>query len=378
MGRGSAVHRAWRDRTRLRLINGRYELRELVGRGGMAEVWDAWDRQLRRRVAVKVLDSGSLMPLEQDERIQQERFEREAHIAAQMNCVNIVMVHDAGVFVENGRRYPFLVMEFIAGENLRQQLRYRENWALPSLLRVLTDALSGLVYAHSKQVVHRDIKPENIMICRDGTAKLADFGIAIEMRENIQRLTQVHRALGTQQYSAPEYLHHGQITHLSDVYSFAVVCAEVLNHAYGPAGIPDEIKVVLEQSLSPDPTQRHRSAAEFQHYFRGAIERSTRTGRTSMPAAPEYPGPTRTSVLAPGVLLEPEPEVPDPLAYSSTWSFLAAPIVASRQRLLAGLSTDDHRFVAALLATTATLGILLGGLAFTLLTWVVVEIGKLF
>lgn len=97
-----------------------------------------------------------------------------------------------------------------------------------------------------------------------------------------------------------------------------------------------------------------------------------------MPAAPEYPGPTRTSVLAPGVLLEPEPEVPDPLAYSSTWSFLAAPIVASRQRLLAGLSTDDHRFVAALLATTATLGILLGGLAFTLLTWVVVEIGKLF
>lgn len=212
----------------MRLINGRYELRELVGRGGMAEVWDAWDRQLRRRVAVKVLDSGSLLPLEQDERIQQERFEREAHIAAQMNCANIVTVHDAGVFVENRRRYPFLVMEFIPGENLRQHLRHPENWSLPSLLRILTDALSGLVYAHSKQVVHRDIKPENIMIGPDGTAKLADFGIAIEMREHIQRLTQAQRALGTQHYSAPEYLHHGQITHLSDVYSFAVVCAEIL------------------------------------------------------------------------------------------------------------------------------------------------------
>ncbi|MRH88139.1 protein kinase [Nocardia sp. SYP-A9097] len=362
----------------MRLINGRYELRELVGRGGMAEVWDAWDRRLRRRVAVKVLDSGSLLPLEQDERMQQQRFEREAHIAAQMNCVNIVMVHDSGVFVENQRRYPFLVMEFIAGENLRQHLRYRENWGLASLLRILINTLDGLVYAHSKRVVHRDIKPENIMICRDGTAKLADFGIAIELRENIQRLTHEQRALGTQQYSAPEYLHHGQITHLSDVYSFAVVCAEVLGHAYGPAGIPDDIKVVLEQSLSPDPTQRHRSAAEFQQYFREAVERSLRTSPSPMPAAPDHPGPTRTSVLTPGALREPEPEPPDPLAYSSTWSFLSAPIVASRQRLLAGLATNDYRFVAALLAATATAGILLGGLAFTLLTWVVVEIGKLF
>ncbi|MFF2556531.1 serine/threonine-protein kinase [Nocardia sp. NPDC058058] len=376
MGRGSAVHRAWRDRTRLRLINGRYELRELVGKGGMAEVWDAWDRQLRRRVAVKVLDSGSLMPLERDELLQQERFEREARIAAQMNSGNIVMVHDAGVFVESGRRYPFLVMEFIAGENLRQHLRYRENWALPSLLRILTDALDGLVYAHSKQIVHRDIKPENIMICRDGTAKLADFGIAIEMRENVQRLTRVQGALGTQQYSAPEYLHHGQITHLSDVYSFAVVCAEVLNHVYGPSGIPDDIKVVLEQSLSLDPTQRHQSAAEFRHYFREAIERSRHSSRAPMPAAPDQP--RLTSVLTPGPPRETEAEPPDPLVYSSTWSYLAAPVLASRQKLLAGLSRDDYRFVAALLATTALIGIMLGGLAFTLLTWVFVEIGKLF
>ncbi|MCU1642527.1 MAG: Non-specific serine/threonine protein kinase [Nocardia sp.] len=357
----------------MRLINGRYELRELVGRGGMAEVWDAWDRQLRRRVAVKVLDSGSLLPLEQDERIQQERFEREAHIAAQMNCGNIVMVHDAGVFIENRRRYPFLVMEFIPGENLRQHLRHPENWSLPSLLRILTDALSGLVYAHSKHIVHRDIKPENIMIGPDGTAKLADFGIAIEMRENIQRLTQAQHALGTQHYSAPEYLHHGQITHLSDVYSFAVVCSEILPRAYGPAGIPEELKVVLDRSLSPDPAQRHRSAAEFQHYFSEAIERVSNATRTTRP---DQLRQTQTSVLTPGALREPEVESPDPLVYSSTWNFFLIPALASRQRLLAGLSKDDYRYVAALFAVAATAGILLGGLVFLLLAWLLVQAGK--
>ncbi|WP_157573726.1 serine/threonine-protein kinase [Nocardia jejuensis] len=359
----------------MRLINGRYELRELVGKGGMAEVWGSWDLQLRRQVAVKVLDSGSLLPLEKDARLQQERFMREAHIAAQMYCTNIVMVHDAGVFLENGRRSPFLVMEFIHGENLRQHMRDPDNWSLPRIAGILEDALNGLVYAHSKQVVHRDIKPENIMICADGTAKLADFGIAIEMRETIQRLTHDQRALGTQRYAAPEYLRSGQITHLSDVYSFAVVCAEALETVCAPEPVPPQLRTVLDQALSPDPALRHQSAETFRFYFHTALEDCLRTTRAFRPAN-NTQGLHHTSVMTPG------PDQHDtqfrraPQQTRSTWEFYLAPVIDSRQRMLAGLDRNEPRYIAGLLATTALLGIVLGGLAFLVITWLIVEIAK--
>ncbi|MGV9409814.1 serine/threonine-protein kinase [Nocardia sp. NPDC003693] len=358
----------------MRLINNRYELRELVGRGGMAEVWGAWDRQLRRQVAVKVLDSGSLPPLERDERIQRQRFEQEAHIAAQMNCRNIVMVHDSGIFTENGRRYPFLVMEFIHGRNLRQYLRDQQNTSLPALFRILTDALEGLVYAHAKHVVHRDIKPENIMICRDGPAKLADFGIAIEMRATMRRLTHDQRALGTQPYAAPEYLHHGEITHLSDVYSFAVVCAEALEFAYGGEPLPTDLRFELDRARSLDPALRHRSAAEFQHLFRQAIDRAMRPVRNPPPEL-ETTKRMQTTLLTPGDTghLDPEPPAPA-LPTHTTWQFLTAPMIESRQRILAGLHRDDFRIIGGVLATAVTVGILTGGLAFILLTWVCVQV----
>ncbi|BEK97827.1 serine/threonine-protein kinase [Nocardia seriolae] len=358
----------------VRLINGRYELRGLVGKGGMAEVWDAWDRQLRRQVAVKVLDAGSLAVRAQDEQVAWQRFEREARIAAQMNCSNVVMLHDSGVFDENGCRSPFLVMEFIHGENLRQYMGARENWGLPPVARVLTDALSGLVYAHSKQVVHRDIKPENIMICRDGSAKLADFGIAIEMRENRLRLTRANQVVGTKNYSAPEYLEHGRFTHLSDVYSFAVVCTEVLEAVFAPANLPQQLRSVLDQALSPDPALRFQSAAEFQHYFRDAVHSETRevTRRIQTPDPATVPVRSQTSVLT-----GPPPTTASPgvdLPATGLWGIFIHPALAYRQRVLEGLTRDDPRYIGGVLLGAALAGITAGWLVFVLLAWVIVSI----
>ncbi|AYF78081.1 serine/threonine protein kinase [Nocardia yunnanensis] len=354
----------------------------------MAEVWDGWDRQLRRRVAVKVLDAGSLAVREQDEQVAWQRFEREARIAAQMNCANIVMLHDSGVFVENGLRSPFLVMEFVQGENLRQYMRAPENHALPRLARVLTDALSGLVYAHSKQVVHRDIKPENIMICGDGTAKLADFGIAIEMRENMQRLTRAHQVVGTKNYSAPEYLEQGRFTHLSDVYSFAVVCTEVLEAVYAPAKLPPQLRSVLDQALSPDPALRFASAAEFQHYFRDAVHAQTRLRTENRDAAevttrkihgpkPEpatVPVRSPTSLLTSGAPVRPPQHAGVELPATGLWGIFVGPALEYRQRVLEGLTRNDPRYIGGVLLGAVAGGIVLGWLVFVLLAWLIVSI----
>ncbi len=351
----------------------------------MAEVWDAWDRQLRRQVAVKVLDAGSLAVGEQGEQVAWQRFEREARIAAQMNCSNVVMLHDSGVFAENGCRSPFLVMEFIHGENLRQYMRGRNNWSLPGIARILTDALSGLVYAHSKQVVHRDIKPENIMICRDGTAKLADFGIAIEMRENMLRLTRANHVVGTQNYSAPEYLEHGRFTHLSDVYSFAVVCTEVLEAVFAPAPLPPKLKSVLDQARSPDPALRFQSAAEFQHYFRDAVHSETGVVRTENPdVTRKIQGPRPEPATVPvrsytSVLTGPPPPAPHPgvnLPATGLWGIFVHPALEFRQRVLEGLTRDDPRYIGGVLLGAAATGIVLGWLVFVLLAWVIVSIAN--
>ncbi|MBL1074729.1 serine/threonine protein kinase [Nocardia sp. 2] len=341
----------------------------------MAEVYAGLDHQLGRSVAVKMLDSGSLAAAGGDLGMQRARFEREARIAAKMTSAHIVTVHDSGVCQDSRGVRPFLVMELVDGPNLRQRLR--EPCALPVLLNYLDGALSGLVYAHSEHhVVHRDIKPENIMICPDGSAKLTDFGIAIELRENFQRLTRAHHQVATPAYAAPETMHGSQATQLSDVFSFARVCWETLSHIHGGAPLPEPVQVVLARALEPDPAARQRSAREFQTQFRHAVAHAAwPLHAVAHSGASAGGGMRHTSVLTPGDMQESQ-QIPTPprLPTDTTAGFLLAPMIDQRQRVLERLSKNDPRYVAGVIGAAAVAGALLGWLAFLLIGWVGVTI----
>ncbi|QLY33132.1 serine/threonine-protein kinase [Nocardia huaxiensis] len=341
----------------------------------MAEVYAGLDHQLGRSVAVKMLDSGSLAAAGGDLGMQRARFEREARIAARMTSAHIVTVHDSGVYQDGRGVRPFLVMELIDGPNLRQRLR--EPCALPVLLNYLDGALAGLVYAHSEHhVVHRDIKPENIMVCPDGSAKLTDFGIAVELRENFQRLTRAHYQVATPAYAAPESLNGGQLTQLSDVFSFARVCWETLSHVHNGAPLPEPVQVVLARALEPEPAARQRSAREFQAQFRQAVAHVAWPLHVAAHRPVREGGGMRhTSVLTPGDMQD-SVQVPTPpkLPTDTTAGFLLAPVIESRQRVLERLSKSDPRYVAGVIASAAVTGVLLGWLAFLLIGWVIVTL----
>jgi serine/threonine protein kinase len=170
------------------LVASRYELRHEVGRGGMAEVWVALDRELDRTVAVKF----------QDPRANEARFEREAHAAAGLSHPNIVSIDDYGL--AEGRRY--LVLEHLPGGTLAGRLASGEPLADAEAERVARDVGAALSHAHAVGVVHRDLKPSNIVFDAQGRAKLSDFGIARSRRETT--LTEPGTLLGTAAYMSPE------------------------------------------------------------------------------------------------------------------------------------------------------------------------------
>lgn len=196
------------------LLKGRYRLERTLGRGGMAAVWLGHDEVLDRPVAVKVLsdtiagDPGFVA-----------RFRREAHTAASLSHPNLVGVYD---FSEEGER-PYLVMQFVPGENLAARLERGEGVDREKLARELLEAL---VHIHRAGILHRDVKPANIVVEPDGTAKLIDFGIALP--EDATALTRTGLVLGTERFAAPEVLEGQPATARSDLYSAGVVlrCCE--------------------------------------------------------------------------------------------------------------------------------------------------------
>ncbi|MEE1296765.1 MAG: protein kinase, partial [Bifidobacterium sp.] len=160
------------------LDNGRYQLGQCVGRGGMAQVYVAVDTRLGRTVAVKIMRAD----LAHDE-IFLTRFRREAHSVAQMNNPNIVNIYDSGeevVQLENGQteHLPYLVMEYVQGQTLRDIIRANGPLSQRDAEHVMIGLLSALEYSHRMGIIHRDIKPGNIMISEQGVVKVMDFGIA--------------------------------------------------------------------------------------------------------------------------------------------------------------------------------------------------------
>ncbi|ATB27660.1 serine/threonine-protein kinase [Melittangium boletus] len=196
-------------------LAGRYQLEQELGRGGMATVFLATDLRLSRQVAVKVLHPGG------DGR-RAERFRQEAALVASVKHPNVLEIHDFG---QDAARGPFLVCEWVRGEDLRELAR-RLSPVPPEVAAVLGWELArALGAAHARGVVHRDVKPENVLVARGGPLKLADFGIAALADQ--ERLTSTGAITGSLAYMAPERIDTGAFSPASDVYAVGVVLFEL-------------------------------------------------------------------------------------------------------------------------------------------------------
>jgi serine/threonine-protein kinase len=200
------------------LIDGRYELEELVGSGGMSSVFRARDLQLDRRVAVKILHEHYLSDPEYV-----ARFRHEARAVAQLSHPNIVTVIDRGE--DGGRQY--IVFEHVEGENLKELVARNGRLPLRRALELALAVANGLGFAHEHGLVHRDVKPQNVLLSQEGEVKVTDFGIARSLDVE-HGVTQTGTVLGTGEYLAPEQASGGRISPATDVYSLGVVLWELL------------------------------------------------------------------------------------------------------------------------------------------------------
>jgi len=277
----------------------RYEVRELLGRGGMGDVYDGWDRRLERRVAIKVLNSE--LAAHSDIRV---RFEHEARSAAMLVNSKVVAVYDTGE--HDG--VPYIVMERLPGKTLADELA---EGPLPQkrVRAILLDMLEAVAAAHDAGIIHRDIKPSNVLLTASGTAKIADFGIAKSTEQN---LTQTGSLVGTAAYLSPERVMGSPAGPGSDIYSIGVVAFEALTgrtpfHADTPLG--------LVRAIMDDPVPPIRSLVPtIEEDLAGAIDKATHklpehrfssaramaaalqpaSGRAGIPAEPTTPSTGRS------------------------------------------------------------------------------------
>jgi serine/threonine-protein kinase len=224
-------------------LKDRYRLERLLGRGGMASVWLAGDEVLERPVAVKVLADTIASDPEF-----LARFRREARVAAGLSHPNLIGVYD---YAEGDER-PYLVMEYVPGENLAERVAAKAGIDCERLAREL---LGALAHIHAAGIVHRDIKPGNVLIAPDGSAKLIDFGIALP--RDATALTRTGHLLGTARYIPPEVMAGGAATARSDLYS----CGIMLRDCTGdrPQG---RLPALLARLSSEDPRGRPATAEE--------------------------------------------------------------------------------------------------------------------
>jgi ankyrin repeat protein len=280
------------------VLGDRYVIKSELGVGGMGVVYSAYDRNLDKDIAIKVL-----LPhlLNQDEL--RRRFQEEGKIASELSHPNIVNVFD----VRQDADMSFITMELLEGQTLRDLINVRLQSSTPFGLKEGCDLVGqvcdALAYAH-KRTVHRDIKPENLWVCPDGTLKLMDFGIARLLRSTTQ-VTTTGGAMGTAYYMSPEQLRNpSSVGPAADQYSVAVVLYEILTGSI-PAGrarsvrdlrkgVPRKVSNAIDKGLEMRPEDRHESVADF----KDAICGTRGGGGVSVPKLP----PTSTLAKIGGVL----------------------------------------------------------------------------
>ncbi|CAN5482737.1 Stk1 family PASTA domain-containing Ser/Thr kinase [soil metagenome] len=336
------------------LVGGRYELGELLGRGGMAEVRKGTDGRLGRIVAVKRLRTY----LASDATFQ-ARFRREAQSSASLNHPSIVAVYDTGEEPAqdgSGVAQPYIVMEYVAGRTLRDILREGRKILPERALEITSGVLSALDYSHRAGIIHRDIKPGNVMLTPTGDVKVMDFGIARAISDAANSMTQTAAVVGTAQYLSPEQARGETVDSRSDVYSagclvyelltgrppfvgdspVAVAYQHVREQAAPPSDhdtdLPPAIDAIVMKALAKRLEDRYQSAGAM----RSDIERylAGRPVEAVAAPAPVVDTPQASPVVAPVATPPrrpeplPLPEADDPPPRTGLWVLLGLLVVA--------------------------------------------------
>jgi len=288
---------AWYDFFRLMLTQvGKYTIEEKVGVGGFGTVYKGRDPFIKRAVAIKTCQS--------DEEEIRKRFFREAEFAGNLHHRNITTIYDFGV-TDDGT--PYIVQEFLTGDDLDKLVKKREPMTLKRKLAILVDVCEGLGYAHTSGIIHRDIKPSNVRILEDGTVKLMDFGIAKSM-VSPSTLTQTGITLGTASYLAPEQIRGEALDPRTDIFSLGVLAYELVTgakpftgdhistvlykimneHPAAPStivsGLPRALDAIILRALEKDRARRYASCAELKAECAAVL-----AGLSDAPAGPTAP-----------------------------------------------------------------------------------------
>ena len=244
------------------VIAGRYELEELIDRGGMSSVYRGHDRMLERKVALKVL-----LPHFGEDAEYVERFRREARAVAKLSHPNIVTVIDRG----EADGHQFIVFEHVEGENLKQLLERTGPLPIGRAVELGIQIADALAFAHANDLVHRDVKPQNVLIDLAGDAKVTDFGIVRSL--DVERgVTQTGTVLGTSNYLSPEQAEGETVTPATDVYSLGVVLYELLTGDVPFRG--DNLVVVAMKHVTEHPPSLLAQRADIPPRLARAVERA--------------------------------------------------------------------------------------------------------
>ena len=290
-------------------LGGRYEVGDLLGRGGMAEVHLGRDTRLGRSVAVKMLRPD----FARDPSFQ-ARFRREAHSAASLNHPSVVSVYDTGEDEFAGNPVPYIVMEYVEGSTLRDLLGSGNKLVPERALEIVDGVLAALAYSHQQGIVHRDIKPANVMLTKAGDVKVMDFGIARAMDDIGATMTQTSAVIGTAQYLSPEQARGEQVDARSDLYSTGCLLYELLTGrppfvgdspvsvAYqhvreDPAppsqldpDVPPSADAIVLKALAKDPGDRYQTADDMRRDIAAALAGRPVAAMVPPPVAAADPG----------------------------------------------------------------------------------------
>lgn len=314
------------------LAGGRYQLRDLLGEGGMASVHLAYDSVLDRQVAVKTLHTE--LGREQAFR---ERFRREAQAVAKLTHTNIVSVFDTGEDDVDGLTTPYIVMEYVEGRPLGSVLDedVRRQGAMPAdkALKITADVLAALEISHEMGLVHRDIKPGNVMMTKRGVVKVMDFGIARAMQSGVTSMTQTGMVVGTPQYLSPEQALGRGVDARSDLYSvgimlfqlvtgrlpfdadspLAIAYAHVQEEPVAPSAInralPPAVDALVARALKKNPNERFPTAVAMRDECLRVAASLQPAPPSIVPGTPAQSGSGVGSAVFPPVGQSPQPPV---------------------------------------------------------------------